>query len=45
MNVVKQQKGTKKNVIKKDIKHENYKDVLFNNKQVHQSGSYKMNKI
>ena len=26
-------KGIKKNVIKKDIKHENYKDVLFNNKQ------------
>ena len=28
-------KGTKKNVIKKDIKHENYKDVLFNIKQVY----------
>ena len=27
-------KGIKKNVTKKDIKHENYKDVLFNNKQV-----------
>ena len=27
-------KGIKKNVIKKDIKHENYKDVLFNNKQI-----------
>ena len=49
-------KGTKKNVIKKDIKHENYKDVLFNNKQVchkmktirsqrHQLGSYEINKI
>ena len=25
-------KGIKKNVIRKDIKHENYKDVLFNNK-------------
>ena len=25
-------KGIKKNVIKKNIKHENYKDVLFNNK-------------
>ena len=24
-----------KNVIKKDIKHENYKDILFNNKQVY----------
>ena len=31
-------KGIKKNVIKKDIKHENYKDVLFNNKQAY----YKM---
>ena len=28
-------KGTKKNVIKKGIKHENYKDVQINNKQVH----------
>ena len=28
-------KGTKKNIIKKDIKPENYKDVLFNNKQVY----------
>ena len=28
-------RGTKKKVIKKDIKHENYKDVLFNNKQVY----------
>ena len=26
-------KGIKKNVIEKGIKHENYKDVLFNNKQ------------
>ena len=45
-------KGTKKNFIKKDIKHENYKD-LFNNKQVyhkmktirsqrHQLGSYEI---
>ena len=34
-------KGIKKNVIKKDIKHENYKDVLFNNKQVY----HKMKKI
>ena len=25
-------KGIKKNIIKKDIKHENYKNVLFNNK-------------
>ena len=48
--------GTKNNVIKKDIKYENYKDILFNNKQVyhemkttqsqrHQLGSYKINKI
>ena len=45
-----------KNVIKKDIKHENYKDVLFINKQVyhrmrtirsqrHQLGCYGINKI
>ena len=27
-------KGIKKNVIKKDIKHENYKDALFNNKLI-----------
>ena len=25
-------KGIRKNIIKKDIKHENFKDVLFNNK-------------
>ena len=48
------EKGIKKNVIKKDIKHKNYKDVLFNNKQVyhkmkmirsqrHQLGSYEIN--
>ena len=54
MSVVKQGKtGTG---IKKDIKHENYKDVLFNNKQVyhkmktirsnnHKLGSYEINKI
>ncbi|PFX21556.1 Terminal uridylyltransferase 4 [Stylophora pistillata] len=34
-------KGIKKVVIKKDIKHENYKDVLFNDKQMH----YKMKTI
>ena len=28
-------KGIKKNAINKDIEHENYKDVLFNNKQVY----------
>ena len=49
-------KGIKKNAIKKDFKHENYKDVLFNNEQVyykmktiqsqrHQLGSYEINKI
>ena len=46
----------KKNIMKKDFKHENYKNVLFNNKQVyhkmktirsqrHQLGSYEINKI
>ena len=49
-------KGIKKNAIKEDIRHENYKDVLFNNKQVYhkmktirsqryQLGSYEINKI
>ena len=49
-------KGIKKNVIKKNIKHEDYKDVLFNNKQMyhkmktirsnnHQLGSYELNKV
>ena len=28
-------KGIKKNVIKNDIKHKDYKNVLFNNKQIH----------
>ena len=28
-------KGIKKNIIKKDITHENYKKVLFNNEQMH----------
>ena len=48
-------KGIKKNVIKK-YKHENYKDVLFNSKQIyhemktirsqiHQLGSYEVIKI
>ena len=52
----KKAKGVKKNVIKKDIKHDNYKDVLFNSKQMynkmktirskdHQLGSYNINKI
>ena len=49
-------KGIKKNVIKNNIKHENYKDTLFNNKQIHhrmktirsqnhQLGSYEINKV
>ena len=49
-------KGIKKNVIKKNIKHENYRDTLFNNKQMyhtmktirsnnHQLGSYELNKV
>ena len=28
-------KGIKKNIVKNNIKHENYKEVLFNNKQIH----------
>ncbi len=49
-------KGVKKNTIKKDIKHENYKETLFENKQMyhkmktirsknHQLGSYEINKV
>ena len=49
-------KGIKKNVIKKNITHENYKNVLFNNEQMHhtmktirsqnhQLGSYEINKV
>ena len=49
-------KGIKKNVIKKDIKHNNYKETLFNNEQMyhkiktirsenHQLGSYEINKV
>ena len=49
-------KGIKKNVIKKDIQHENYKETLFNNKQMyhkmktirsesHQLGSYEINEV
>ena len=49
-------KGIKKNVIKKNITHENYKQTLFNNKQMHhtmktirsnnhQLGSYELNKV
>ena len=49
-------KGIKKNVIKNDIKHENYKQTLFNEEQMdhkmktirsqrHQLGSYEINKV
>ena len=49
-------KGIKKNIIKNNIKHEDYKEVLFNNKQIHhtmktirsskhQLGSYEINKV
>ena len=49
-------KGIKKNVIKKNINHKNYKDTLFNKKQLyhrmktirssnHQLGSYEINKV
>ena len=49
-------KGIKKNVIKEDIKHEDYKDTLFNNREMyhkmktirsenHELGSYEINKV
>ena len=49
-------KGIKKNVLKKDITHENYKNTLFNCEQMyhkmktirsekHQLGSYEINKV
>ena len=49
-------KGIKRNIIKKDITHENYKQTLFENKQMHhtmktirsnnhQLGSYELNKV
>ena len=49
-------KGIKKNVIKNDLKHEDYKNVLLTNKQLHhkmkhirsqkhQLGSYEINKV
>ena len=49
-------KGIKKNVIRSDIKHKNYKQTLFNNEQMyhkmktirsnnHQLGSYEINKV
>ena len=49
-------KGIKKNIIKNNIKHENYKQTLFENKQMHHTmktirsqnhkiGSYEINKV
>ena len=49
-------KGIKENIITKNIKHEDYKQVLFENKQMHhkmktirsinhQLGSFELNKI
>ena len=49
-------KGIKKNIIKKDITHENFKQTLFENKQMHHTmktirsqnhklGSYEINKV
>ena len=49
-------KGIKKNIIKKDFTHENYRQALFDNKQMHHKmktirsinhklGSYKINKV
>ena len=49
-------KGIKKNIIKTNITHKNYKNVLFNNEQMHhtmktirsnkhQLGSYELNKV
>ena len=49
-------KGIKKNIIKNEIKHEDYKSVLLENKQIHhtmktirsskhQLGSYELNKV
>ena len=54
--VSKTAKGIKKNVIKNNIKHEDYRKTLFNNEQMHhnmktirsqnhQLGSYEINKI
>ena len=54
--VCKTAKGIKKSVVKKDITHENYKNVLFKNKQMHHKmktirsqnhelGSYEINKV
>ena len=56
LKVAKTAKGIKKNIIKNNITHENYRGVLFNNKQMHhtmktirsknhQIGSYEINKV
>ena len=55
-NEEKTAKGVKRNTIKKDIKHNDYKDTLFNNKQIHhkmktirsnhlQLNTYELNKV
>ena len=55
-NEAKTAKGIKKNVIKKDINHDNYKETLFKGQQMyhkiktirsqnHQLGSYELNKV
>ena len=52
----KKAKGVKKNVVKKEIRHNDYKNVLFNNKTMHhqmntirseshQINSYHINKV
>lgn len=49
-------KGVKKNVIRKEIKHSDYRDALFNNEKMyhqmktirsdyHQISSYRLNKV
>lgn len=56
MAKIKTCKGVKKDVIKKNIIHKNYRDTLFGGKQImhqmrtvrsdhHQLGSYQLNKI
>ena len=36
----KKAKGVKKNVVKNEIRHNNYKDVLFNNKIIASPNEY-----
>ena len=56
MKKVERLKGIKRNVIKNDIKHEDYENVLLNNEQLHhrmktirrqkhQLGSYEINEV